>query len=150
MPRCCINCYSYHNYNYNYYCYQVLFLPRLQGSVIRIEKLIQIARHKFELGSISYVSFFGSPSSPSYDKKKYEHLTLAIRQTVLERAHNRCQKCSVKFSPRTQPQFEHINGSLKDNRPVNLRALCSECFKSVEDKEKNKKGIFARMRNMVG
>src|SRR3712207_7475742 len=45
----------------------------------------------------SCVSFFGPPSSPSYDKKKYEHLTLAIRQTVLERAHNRCQKCSVKF-----------------------------------------------------
>ena len=109
-----------------------------------------IARHKFELGSISYMSFFGPPSSPSYDKKKYEHLTLAIRQTVLERAHNRCQKCSVKFSPSTPPQFEHINGSLKDNRPVNLHALCSECFKSVENKEKNKKGIFGRMRNIVG
>ena len=109
-----------------------------------------IARHKFERVSISYMSFFGPPSSPSYDKKKYEHLTLAIRQTVLERAHNRCQKCSVKFSPRTPPQFEHINGSLKDNRPANLRALCSECFKSVENKEKNKKGIFGRMRNIVG
>jgi len=109
-----------------------------------------IARHKFELGSISYMSFFGPPSSPSYDKKKYEHLTLAIRQTVLERAHNRCQKCRVKFSPRTPQQFEHINGSLKDNRPVNLHALCSECFKSVENKEKNKKGIFGRMRNIVG
>ncbi len=108
-----------------------------------------IARHKFELGAISCVSFFGPPSSPSYDKKKYEHLTLAIRQTVLERAHNRCQKCGVKFSPRTPPQFEHINGSLKDNRPVNLRALCSECFKLVENKEKNNKGIFGRMRNIV-
>ena len=109
-----------------------------------------IARHKFELGVISCVSFFDPPSSPSYDKKKYEHLTLAIRQTVLERAHNRCQKCSVKFNPRMPPQFEHINGSLKDNRPVNLHALCSECFKSVENKEKNKKGIFGRMRNIVG
>jgi hypothetical protein len=112
-----------------------------------------IAKHKFELRSISHthMSFFGPPSSPSYDKKKYEHLTLAIRQTVLERAHNRCQKCSVKFSPRRPPQFEHINGSLKDNRPVNLRALCSECFKLVENKEKNKKkGIFGRMRNIVG
>jgi 5-methylcytosine-specific restriction protein A len=114
------------------------------------KKLFLIARHKFELGSIPYMSFFGPPSSPSYDKKKYEHLTLAIRQTVLERAHNRCQKCSVKFSPRTPPHFEHINGSLKDNRPVNLRALCSECFKLVENKEKNKKGIFGRMRNIVG
>jgi 5-methylcytosine-specific restriction endonuclease McrA len=110
-----------------------------------------IARNKFELGAIAYVSFFGPPSSPGFDKKKYEHLTLAIRQTVLERAHNRCQKCSVKFSPSIPPQFEHINGSLKDNRPVNLRALCSECFKSVENKEKkNRKGIFSKMRNIVG
>ena len=118
--------------------------------VISIKKLLVIARHKFELGSISYMSFFGPPSSPSYDKKKYEHLTLAIRQTVLERAHNRCQKCSVKFKPSTPPQFQHINGSLKDNRPANLRALCSECFKLVEDNEKNRKGIFGRMRNIVG
>jgi 5-methylcytosine-specific restriction endonuclease McrA len=110
-----------------------------------------IARNKFELDAIACVSFFGPPSSPSFDKKKYEHLTLAIRQTVLERAHNRCQKCSVKFSPRSPPQFEHINGSPKDNRPVNLRALCSECFKLVENKEKkNRNGIFSKMRNIVG
>ena len=94
--------------------------------------------------------FGGPPTGPSYDKKKYEHLTLAIRQTVLERAHNRCQKCSVKFSPRVSPHFEHINGSLKDNRPVNLRALCSECFKLVEKKEKDRKGIFGKVRNIVG
>jgi 5-methylcytosine-specific restriction protein A len=96
------------------------------------------------------VSFFGDANTPSYDKKKYEHLTLAIRQTVLERARNRCQKCNTKFSPRVPPQFEHINGSLKDNRPANLRALCSECFKSVEDKEKSRKGIFGRMRSIIG
>jgi 5-methylcytosine-specific restriction endonuclease McrA len=109
-----------------------------------------IARHKFELDATSCVSFFGPPSGPSQDKKKYEHLTLAIRQTVLERARNRCQKCRVKFTPSVQPQFEHINGSLKDNRPVNLRALCPECFKSVEKKEKSRQGIFGRMRNIVG
>jgi 5-methylcytosine-specific restriction protein A len=96
------------------------------------------------------MSFFGPPSDAGYDKKKYEHLTLAIRQTVLERAHNRCQKCSIKFSPRSPPHFEHINGTLKDNRPVNLRALCPECFKLVENKEKERKGIFSRMRNIVG
>jgi 5-methylcytosine-specific restriction protein A len=97
-----------------------------------------------------FVSFFGPPGGgPSYDKKKYEHLTLAIRQTVLERARNRCQKCSVKFSPSIQPQFEHINGSLKDNRPVNLRALCPECFKAVEEKEKAKKGVLGGMRSVL-
>jgi 5-methylcytosine-specific restriction protein A len=96
------------------------------------------------------VSFFGPPSGgPSYDKKKYEHLTLAIRQTVLERARSRCQKCSVKFSPSVQPHFEHINGSLKDNRPINLRALCPECFKAVEKKEKSKKGMFDNMRSVL-
>ena len=55
-----------------------------------------------------------------------------------------------QVQPRTPPQFEHINGSLKDKGRVNLHALCSECFKSVENKEKNKKGIFGRMRNIVG
>jgi hypothetical protein len=91
------------------------------------------------------VSFFGPPSGPSFDKKKYEHLTMSIRQTVLERARNRCQKCSVKFSPSVQPQFEHINGSLKDNRPINLRALCSGCYKLVEEKEKPKKGMLGKL-----
>ena len=96
-----------------------------------------------------FVSFFGPPSDgPSYDRKKYEHLTLAIRQTVLERARNRCQKCSVKFSPSVQPHLEHINGSLKDNRPINLRALCPECYKVIEEKEKNKKGMIGSMRSV--
>jgi 5-methylcytosine-specific restriction protein A len=96
------------------------------------------------------MSFFGPPSEgPSFDRKKYEHLTLSIRQTVLERAHSRCQNCKTKFSPRIQPQFEHINGSQKDNRPINLRALCPECFKSVEKKE-NRRGILGNIRNMFG
>lgn len=109
-----------------------------------------IARHKFEVTPSFSVSFFGPPSEgPSFDRKKYEHLTLAIRQTVLERAHSRCQKCSVKFSPSVQPHFEHINGSLKDNRPVNLRALCSECFKAVEEKEKTRKGVLGGVRSVL-
>ena len=89
------------------------------------------------------MSFFGAPSGgPSFDRKKYEHLTLSIRQTVLERAKNRCQKCSVKFTPSVQPQFEHINHALKDNRPANLRALCPECYKAVEKGEREKKGML--------
>ena len=110
-----------------------------------------IARHKFGLDPTLRVSIFGAPiGGPSFDKKKYEHLTLAIRQTALERARNRCQKCGVKFSPSVQPQFEHINRSLKDNRPINLRALCPECFKPVEEKEKKSKGMFGNIRNMFG
>ena len=110
-----------------------------------------IARHKFGLDPTLRVSIFGAPSGgPSFDKKKYEQLTLAIRQTALERARNRCQKCGVKFSPSVQPQFEHINRSLKDNRPINLRALCPECFKPVEEKEKKSKGMFGNIRNMFG
>ncbi len=88
------------------------------------------------------MSFFGAPSGSSFDKKKYEHLTLSIRQTVLERARGRCQKCSAKFTPGVQAQFEHINRSLKDNRPANLRALCPECFKGVEKNEREKKGML--------
>lgn len=88
------------------------------------------------------MSSFGPPSGPSFDKKKYEHLTLSIRQTVLERARGRCQKCGVKFTASVQPHFEHINHSLKDNRPANLRALCPECFKAVEKDEQQKKGVL--------
>ena len=110
----------------------------------------RIARNKFEPDQFVPVSFFGPPSEgPSYDKKKYEHLTLSIRQTVLERAHKRCQKCGVKFSPSIQPQFEHINGSLKDNRPINLRALCPECFKLVEKKESRKGGMMGNIRSAL-
>jgi 5-methylcytosine-specific restriction endonuclease McrA len=96
------------------------------------------------------LSFFGGGTSDGkIDKSKYEHLTMSIRQTVLERAHHRCQKCSVKFSAGIHPHFEHINGSLKDNRPVNLHALCPACFKFVEKKE-NRKGIVGNMRHAFG
>lgn len=96
------------------------------------------------------MSFFGAPSGgPSFDRKKYEHLTLSIRQTVLERAKNRCQKCSVKFTPGIQPQFEHINHALKDNRPVNLRALCPECYKAVEKGEREKKGMLGGLSKVL-
>lgn len=92
------------------------------------------------------MSFFGPPNpGANFDKRKYEHLTMAIRQTVLERAHNRCQKCSTKFSPSIQPQFEHINGNRKDNRPSNLHALCPQCFKAVEEKE-NRKGLMGNLK----
>jgi 5-methylcytosine-specific restriction endonuclease McrA len=95
------------------------------------------------------LSFFGGSSNEKVDKSKYEHLTMSIRQTVLERARHRCQKCSVKFSASIHPQFEHINGSLKDNRPVNLHALCPACFKFVEKKE-SRKGIVDNMRSTFG
>lgn len=95
------------------------------------------------------MSFFGPPGGgPTFDRKKYEHLTMAIRQTVLERAHNRCQKCSVKFSPSVQASFEHINGSKKDNRPQNLRALCPNCYKEIEEKESKKKGLMGGLRKV--
>lgn len=96
------------------------------------------------------MSFFGGGSGGNVDKSKYEHLTLSIRQTVLERARYRCHGCSKKFGPSNHPHFEHINGSLKDNRPTNLRPLCSECFKAVEKKETKKSGFLGGMRNTIG
>ena len=95
------------------------------------------------------MSFFGGAPSEKVDKSKYEHLTMSIRQTVLERAHHRCQKCQVKFSASIHPHFEHINGSLKDNRPVNLHALCPKCFKLVEKKE-SRKGMVDNIRSVFG
>jgi 5-methylcytosine-specific restriction endonuclease McrA len=97
------------------------------------------------------VSFFGPPggTGPTFDAKKYGTLTRPIRQTVLERARNRCQKCSVKFSPSVEPRFEHINGSKKDNRPQNLRALCPTCYKPIEERETKKKGVLGGMRKVL-
>lgn len=84
------------------------------------------------------VSFFGNASgnnSKSKNRLKYKELTLGIKQTVLERAKNRCQSCSKKLSGSSQPQFQYINGSIKDNRPENLRALCNECYNEQTPKE---------------
>jgi 5-methylcytosine-specific restriction endonuclease McrA len=103
----------------------------------------------FEIMNTSRMSFFGGGSSNT-DRSKYEHLTLSIKQTVLERARYRCHSCSKKFGPSNHPHFEHINGSLKDNRPSNLRPLCSECFKPVEKKETKKGGLIGNMRNIIG
>jgi 5-methylcytosine-specific restriction protein A len=90
---------------------------------------------------ISRLSFFGGGSNSNVDKRK---------QTVLERARYRCHNCTKKFGPSNHPYFEHINGSLKDNRPTNLRPLCSECFKDVEKKETKKGGLLGNMRNTIG
>lgn len=97
------------------------------------------------------MSFFGPPggAGPSFDAKKYGVLTMSIRQTVLERARSRCQKCSTKFGPAVEPHFEHINGSKKDNRPQNLRALCPTCYKPVEEKENKKKGLMGGLRKAI-
>ena len=95
------------------------------------------------------LSFFGGGNTGNIDKKKYESLSLSIRQTVLERSHHRCQKCSVKFKGSNGPFFEHINGSLKDNRPSNLRSLCDKCFQHVKKKE-SRKGFLGSMRNNLG
>jgi len=77
-----------------------------------------------------------SSSGGNPDLKKYKQIDMRIRQTVLERAKYRCQTCSIKFTPNIQPKFQHVNGSIKDNRPVNLKALCSTCFKLVEKNER--------------
>lgn len=98
------------------------------------------------------MSFFGPPGgggAPNFDRKKYEHLTMALRQTVLERARNRCQKCSTKFGPSVEPRFENINGDKKDNRPVNLRALCPGCYKEVEERLAKKKGLMGGLRKAL-
>jgi len=99
------------------------------------------------------LSFFGNASgnnSKSKNREKYKELTLAIKQIVLERSKNRCQNCSKKLSGSTQPQFYHINGSKKDNRPENLRVLCLECYEDKTPKANNNmmisslKNIFSK------
>ncbi|MBA3749679.1 MAG: hypothetical protein H0X03_02050 [Nitrosopumilus sp.] len=99
------------------------------------------------------MSFFGNASgnnNKSKNREKYKELTLAIKQIVLERSKNRCQSCSKKLSGSTQPQFYHINGSKKDNRPENLRVLCLECYEDKAPKANNNmmisslKNIFSK------
>lgn len=95
------------------------------------------------------MSLFGGTEGGNTNKKKYVNLTLSIKQSVLERAHHRCQGCSVKFNGSNGPYFEHINGSRKDNRPANLRALCEKCFEPVKKKE-SRKGILGTVLNNFG
>ena len=100
------------------------------------------------------LSFFGSASgnnNKSKNRDKYKELTLAIKQIVLERSKNRCQNCSKKLSGSSPPQFYHINGSKKDNRPENLRALCSECYedRSPNNNNNNNNNIFSSIKKML-
>jgi 5-methylcytosine-specific restriction endonuclease McrA len=96
------------------------------------------------------LSFFGNTSgnnSKGKNREKYKELTLAIKQIVLERSKNRCQNCSKKLSGSTQPQFYHINGSKKDNRPENLRVLCLECYEDKVPKTNNNM-MFSSLKNI--
>ena len=97
------------------------------------------------------MSFFGNASgnnNKSKNRDRYKELTLAIKQIVLERSKNRCQNCSKKLSGSALPQFFHINGSKKDNRPENLRALCSECYDDQSPKNNNS-NMFSSIKKML-
>ena len=102
----------------------------------------------------SILSFFGNASgnnSKSKNRDKYKELTLAIKQTVLERSKNRCQNCSKKLSGSNQPQFQHINKSKKDFRPENLRVLCLECYGGGGGNNNEQKGdnmVFSSLKKI--
>jgi 5-methylcytosine-specific restriction endonuclease McrA len=97
----------------------------------------------------SILSFFGGAAGNDSRKKKdkYKHLTLGIKQMVLERAKYRCQECSKKLTGSNHPQFVNINGSKKDNRPENLRALCSDCHNETPQKDSNT--MFSSIKKML-
>ena len=84
----------------------------------------------------------------SSNKKKFHKINLGIRQTVPERARYRCQGCSTKFNTQETPFFAHINGSLKDNSPANLKALCNKCYiKTGENKIKD--NMMGKIRSLI-
>jgi 5-methylcytosine-specific restriction protein A len=92
--------------------------------------------------------FNAESGKSSNNKKKFPKINLGIRQTVLERARYRCQSCSIKFNTQETPFFAHINGSLRDNSPANLKALCKECFvKTGENKIKN--NMVGKIRSLI-
>ena len=84
----------------------------------------------------------------SNNKKKFQKINLGIRQTVLERARYRCQGCSIKFNTQETPFFSHINGSLKDNRPSNLKALCKDCYNKTGE-QKIKDNVVGKIRSLI-
>ena len=84
----------------------------------------------------------------SNNKKKFQKINLGIRQTVLERARYRCQGCSIKFNTQDTPFFSHINGSLKDNRPSNLKALCKDCYNKTGE-QKIKDNVVGKIRSLI-
>lgn len=92
--------------------------------------------------------FNAESGKSSNNKKKFHKINLGIRQTVLERARYRCQSCSVKFNAKETPFFAHINGSLKDNSPANLKALCKACYmKTGENKIKD--NMVGKIRSLI-
>lgn len=84
----------------------------------------------------------------SNNKKKFQKINLGIRQTVLERARYRCQGCSIKFNTQDTPFFSHVNGSLKDNRPSNLKALCKDCYNKTGE-QKIKDNVVGKIRSLI-
>jgi len=97
------------------------------------------------------LSFFGNASgnnSKSKNRDKYKELTLAIKQTVLEKSKNRCQNCSKKLSGSNQPRFQHINKSKKDFRPENLRVLCLECYGGDNNEQKGDNIMFSSLKKI--
>ena len=92
--------------------------------------------------------FNAESGKSSNNKKKFHKINLGIRQTVLERARYRCQSCSIKFNTHEAPFFAHINGSLKDNSPANLKALCNACYvKTGENKIKD--NMVGKIRSLI-
>lgn len=92
--------------------------------------------------------FNAESGKSSNKKKKFHKINLGIRQTVLERARYRCQSCSIKFNTHEAPFFAHINGSLKDNSPANLKALCKACYvKTGENQIKD--NMVGKIRSLI-
>ena len=92
--------------------------------------------------------FNADSGKSSSNKKKFHKINLGIRQTVPERARYRCQGCSTKFNTQETPFFMHINGSLKDNSPANLKALCNKCYiKTGENKIKD--NLMGKIRSLI-
>ena len=92
--------------------------------------------------------FNADSGKSSNNKKKFQKINLGIRQTVLERARYRCQGCSIKFNTQDTPFFSHVNGSLKDNRPSNLKALCKDCYNKTGE-QKIKDNVVGKIRSII-
>ena len=92
------------------------------------------------------------------NKKRYPKNWKEIRESILQRANNKCEFCGVKnyvygfrqngffieADPKVSDQkliriiltIAHLNHKPEDNRPENLKALCQRCHNRYDIKHR--------------
>jgi 5-methylcytosine-specific restriction endonuclease McrA len=80
------------------------------------------------------------------DYKDYHENWQAIRKSILRRAKNRCELCNAenkkphwRTGSKVVLTVHHINFNKKDNRGINLIALCQRCHLRLDAPNRTQK-----------